>query len=684
MPTLSWTPLAPGIWQLDIGESPAFTPRDAAKPIPRSGALANLGDQEPPIDAARIIAEPGARRTVAVLPLETDEVIWGLGLQFLSINQRSKARYLRVNSDPRHDTGETHAPVPFYVSSLGYAVLIDTARIPTVHISGCSRTSNPIKAQDRFVPNWNPTPASNTVEVAVNDTGLRIVLFAGPTPLEAVQRYNLFSGGGTLPPRWGLGYWHRVPLDADTAQTLAEAKEHRDRGFPCDVIGIEPGWQTHSYSCSYKWNDRFPDPKSMVQKLSKDGFQVNLWEHAYVSPASTINEALKPYSGSHTVWGGLVPEFTLDKACEIFADKHDQEHVSLGVSGYKLDECDGSELTSSSWMFPAQTAFPSGLDGEQMRQVFGLLQQKLMLELFRKHDRRTYGLVRASHAYAASFPFVLYTDLYDHRQFVRALCNSGFSGLLWSPEIRTGESPEDWARRFQACCFSPLLMLNAWCDRTKAWGHPTVAPIIKKYLELRMRLMPYLYSAFARYHFEGVPPVRPMQLGHAIPGVQGQAPTRAADGSDPQANLDSQFFFGDSMIVAPVFTGEKLRTVYLPPGNWYDFHTNEKIAGDQTITVYPGLDIIPIYVREGGIVPMMPVLQHAPKASDRVPLEIRCYGDIASRFDLYDDDGETFGYERGEYRWHTITLSPGPEARIKSPQDGWNSSYGEINFVHVV
>jgi len=97
---------------------------------------------------------------------------------------------------------------------------------------------------------------------------------------------------------------------------------------------------------------------------------------AFGSPDARIYAALEPLSGSHRVWGGLAPDYTLSEAQEVLKSQHAAEHLAVGVAGYKLDECDGSELTGASWMFPAHATFPSGRDGGQMRQVYGLLLQK--------------------------------------------------------------------------------------------------------------------------------------------------------------------------------------------------------------------------------------------------------------------------------------------------------------------
>ena len=113
---------------------------------------------------------------------------------------------------------------------------------------------------------------------------------------------------------------------------------------------------------------------------------------------------------------------------------------------------------------------------------------------------------------------------------------------------------------------------------------------------------------------------------------------------------------GEYLLVAPLFTGQTTRKVILPKGKWYDFYTGAYAGDGEIISVTPGLDKIPVYVKNGGIIPMMPPLLHAPKAGEKVDLEIRYYGDKPGSCVLYDDDGETFNYEKGDYSWREIKV----------------------------
>ncbi|SDD32173.1 alpha-D-xyloside xylohydrolase [Paenibacillus sp. UNCCL117] len=698
----AWEQMAPGIWRMTIGEPDGLTPLRQTARKPMGGALEKLGEAVLPFDRAEVRLDcPGSARVLS-FPLAEEEALYGMGLQFMRMNQRGRTRYLRVNSDPKQDTGETHAPMPYYVSDRGYAVLVDTSRIVTVYAGSTLRAEDtrPEQAVDRNTDrSWRATLVSPRLEIRLPEEGADVYLFAGPTLSDAVSRYNLYAGGGVLPPKWGLGFWHRVPKLYSDEETEQEAMEFRKRGFPCDVIGLEPGWHSRSYPVTYEWDKgRFPDPARFVRTLGEQGFQVNLWEHPFVSPEASIYEKLKPLSGSHTVWGGLAPDYSLPEARDIYKKQHDENHVAIGVAGYKLDECDGSDLTNHSWMFPAHAAFPSGHDGEQMRQMYGLLLQQMTDDLYRSRNRRTYGLVRASGAAASSLPYVLYSDLYDHRQFVRALCNASFCGLLWTPEVRKADSAEEWVRRMQTVCFSPLAMLNAWGDGTKPWTYPEAEPVIRHYIRLRMRLLPYLYTAFAKYRFGGTPPFRPMPMafssGEAFRKAARSVPVESefantaegAYGRRQAKEWDDQYMMGDDLVVAPVFAGEREREVLLPPDVWYGLETGIRYEGGQVVRVQARLEMIPLFVREGALLPTAPARDHAPASGEGTQVEWLHFGEAPGEGTMYEDDGESFDYEQGKSAWLKASVVKDDAGQLKfeaaAADGGWKAAAagGEAKF----
>jgi alpha-D-xyloside xylohydrolase len=658
--------ILPGVWRIRLGTPEKITPVTTRHYAPAVAALGRLPRAEKcPVAVTGTASDRGLLVSVPLVP---DELVYGLGLQLQSFQQRSLKKKLRVNADPAMDTGDSHAPVPFYVTTRGYGVLVDTARYATFYLGNKKRKPNEAPAavvDDGRNDGWNGVPpyeqkgfgeASEVLVEIPQAQGVDVYVFAGPSLREAVQRYNLFSGGGPLPPRWGLGFWYRVQTDFSQTDVLQLAAEFRERRIPCDVLGLEPHWQSHSYSSSYAWGSRFPAPGEMLAQLGRSNFRVNLWEQPFTHPTSPIYAALLPHAGDYEVWGGLVPDFLSADARKIFADFHEQTHVAPGVSGYKADECDNSDLTGN-WSFPEISRFPSGADGEQMHSLFGLRYQDAIQSIFEKRRQRTYGLVRSSGALAAPYPYVLYSDLYEHRQFIRGVAQAGFSGLLWTPEVRDATGgPNELVRRMQAVAFSPLAMVNAWYLKNPPWKQVNRAANnagrfadnweqaeaqCRAVLELRMKFIPYLHAAFVRYHREGLPPFRAVIMDYP---------------DDPQTqNLDDEYLMGDSVLVAPVIvapragggrggpaaapaSGDTQRSVYLPEGDWYDFWTGEKQAGQRRLTVTVPLDRIPIFVKAGAVLPLaQPTLHTDDPASWKLTALV--YGDGSRPARIFEDDG---------------------------------------------
>jgi alpha-D-xyloside xylohydrolase len=479
--------------------------------------------------------------------------------------------------------------------------------------------------------------------------------------LDVVKRYNLFSGGGLEPPKWGLGFWYRAEGQSDQAAVGRLAKDLRERKIPCDVMGLEPGWQTHAYSCSFVWDKRrFSDPAGLLKELTAIGMKVNLWEHAFTHPSSPLFEPLKVHSGDYGVWGGLVPDFAGAQARTIFGDYHGTMLIDLGVSGFKLDECDSSDYTRG-WSFPDFTCFPSGIDGEQMHAVFGLRYQNAIWRQFQQRGKPTFGLVRSSGALAAPYPFVLYSDLYDHRDFVRALVNSGFSGLLWCPEVRDARSEEDLIRRLETVVFSPLAMVNAWYIKNPPWkqierdlnnagtfapGWEAVEARCRTIIGWRMQLIPYLQSAFARYTEDGTPPFRAVLLDYPE--------------EDAQRGVDDTYLIGDRMLVAPLFAGESHRVVKLPQGMWHDFWTGAAVEGGQTISIPASTAAIPVFVKAGSVFPIASIGNSSESPAAR-ELTVRVYGDGSLSWHLNGRTGLSLSWDKTSQKGKVSGTASNPD-----------------------
>ena len=668
---IAWHEIAHGVWSARLGNlehEVRYTDLAAAAPkIKRINAL--FPQQSFPFeeDAIRYRLTPD-HKVVVHLPVDKDEKIFGFGLQFDTTRQNGRILDLKVDHFNRGG-GATHAPVPFFISSRGYGVFFNTARFLKVYVNVGNRkdsNNNPAPVDRNPPPDetqpgpWLAQPASDAVEAYLHGSGLELVVFRGHSLQDVVARYNLFSGGGAMPALWGLGFWHRVPANFTAKQTLAEVAEFEERGIPLDVIGLEPGWQTKSYPCTYEWQTkRFGDPEAFCQRLLGRGIRLNLWENPYVSPEARIYEELYPLSGSHLVWLGIVPDYTLPKARAILTGQHQRDHVAIGVSGYKIDEVDGYDV----WLWPDHATFPSGTSAETMRQTYGLLMQNMLhSELFRKNNQRTYGLVRASNGAASAYPFVIYSDSYRHQQYITGLSAASLCGILWCPEIRSARSGREWLNRMHTVCFSPLAMLNAWASGQKPWSFPDVTDAVQETIDLRMRLLPYLYTAFANYHRSGIPPVRGMLL-EALLSKQdstGEAGNDDVGGEKDVFEDDTMYMFGPSILVAPFFEKHATqRSVQLPPGNWYDFYSGEFVGNATTIQVTAAKvgDRIPLFVKERAVIPLLTAGVANTEQAYGHPLEVRHYGSQSGSCTIYEDDGKTFDYEQGKYRIRQIQVS---------------------------
>ncbi len=670
---LTWKVIAPGVWSAKAGKPDKLNFYTIAGVQPKIEALGAMPAVNFPLPKNEIRASVIDGKTYLHFPLDKAEKIFGLGLNFKTVEQRGRIMRLHVDHYGGQDNGRTHAPVPFYVSSNGYGVLINAARYIDVWVgTAVARNSkNPPAVRDRNTDkNWEANPYSDNIEMLVPAEGAEIIVFGGPQMLDVVRRYNLYNGGGCLPPKWGLGFWHRTPTLYSDKDVMNEVKQYAEHKFPLSVIGLEPGWQSKSYPCTYEWDkDRFPHPALLIDSLKQRRIYVNLWMNPYISPNGELYKKIYPYTASHTVWAGLVPDYSLPKAQEIIGDHLSRHLLSKGVSGFKMDENDGFD----EWLWPDVTLFPSGNSAEQMRQTYGLAMQKMTNDLYRKQNTRTYGLVRASNAGASSFPYVIYNDYYSHPDFITALINSSFIGVLWTPEVRSSPTAEEWLRRMQTVCFSPLAMINAWADGTKPWSFAEAEKQVHDVADLRMQLTPYLYTSFADYAFYGTPPIKAMNL---IPGFNASATTSTEaliSTDNPYAKavkqeIKDQFMVGDYLLVAPLFAGQKSRKVILPEGKWFDFYTGRFAGEGEVITITPGLDIIPVYVRDGGIVPMTPPVLTV--AEEKLPVEIRYYGDKESAYNLYDDDGVSFDYEKGKFTRIKLSVTKDKEGVLK----------GEVNI----
>lgn len=240
---IRWETVAPGVWKGTTGTPEAYDLWSAAKPNPKMAALEKLGVAAFPISKEEITGRQGDGSTYLKFPLQRGEQLFGFGLNFKTVHQRGRILRLHVDHYGGRDNGRTHAPVPFYVSDRGYGIFINSARYLDIYAGSASRldSKDPAEARDRNTdPNWTASPYSDGVEILVPADGVTFYVFAGPSSLEAIQRFNLVNGGGPIPPRWGLGFTQRVHRLYDQEDVIREVDEF-EKGVPPGFCRVGAG-----------------------------------------------------------------------------------------------------------------------------------------------------------------------------------------------------------------------------------------------------------------------------------------------------------------------------------------------------------------------------------------------------------------------------------------------------------
>lgn len=691
--------VAPGIYKVTYGTPEKIRPTD----FKEQAAIKALQDMEninePPIKLDEIKFRQTQKGVVAEMTMDTSERIYGFGLQVNSFEQRGMRRDIRTNSWVIGNVGFSHAPMPFYISSKGYGILINSSRYVTFYMGSQQalkqsidikeslkdEISNAVSPATLYNKNYK---SSNDVQILVNGAqGMEIYIFAGPSIRNVLERYNLYSGGGAIPPLWGLGFKYRAKNTFNDKEVLRFTKYFRDNHIPCDMFGLEPGWQSSTYSCSYVWNkNNFPNPDSVLDIIHGMNYKLNLWEHAYVHPSSPIFDSIVPFSGNYAVWKGAVPDFITPQARNIFGNYHKRNFIDKNISAFKLDECDAAyyQEAGAEWSFSDIAQFPSGIDGEQMRQLFGLLYQKNIWEQYRKANKRTMLEVRASHLFAAPYGAAIYTDMYDHGDFVRMIANSGFAGVNWSPEVRETTSDGDLLRRLQTIVMSSHMVVDCWFLKNLPWFQydkdknnrdeflphfKELEQKAKKLIELRMSLIPYLYEAFAKYHFEGTPPFRALVMDYPADTAVWKT--------------DNEYMMGESLLCAPFLNGTSTRDIYFPKGTtWFDFNTNKKYEGGKKYTITMSLDQIPLFVKDGTILPLAKPVEYI---TPQTVFEITCriYGNPKMPARLFEDNSYTFDFEKGQYNQVDLVWN-GKKGVVRRAGNYKNKLYKVVEWQQVI
>jgi len=478
---------------------------------------------------------------------------------------------------------------------------------------------------------------------------LDIFVIGEKEPAAVMGEYAKLTGYPEMAPLWSFGYQqsHRT-LDSPE-EILQEARMFREKKLPCDMMiylgtGFCPnGWNTNNGE--FDWNPKaFPDPRKMIQQLHDEHFKVVL--HVVVEGRRFTGTVTDPCTAPPLPTGrtadGRWPE---DRQVSCYWPAH-KPLLDLGVDGWWPDQGDG--LDGPSRLARNRMYF----EGQQMY----------------RPNERVYALHRNGFAGMQRFASFLWSGDVQSRwetleTHIPVAVNTGLSGIpYWGTDIGGFVPTEEfngelYVRWFQFAAFNPLFRSHGrnwklrlpWGWNLGGWGYTetpynpdpkelhntAIEPICKKYLDLRYQLMPYLYSAVKETCETGLPIIRSLWFRYP------DDPIAVARGDE--------YLWGRDILVAPVVKkGATSRSLYLPRGTWYDFWTQEKVAGGKEISREVDLATMPLYVSAGSVIPLGPVKQYTAEKVD-APLELVVYPGANGQFTLYEDDGVSFDFEKGMF-----------------------------------
>jgi alpha-glucosidase (family GH31 glycosyl hydrolase) len=505
---------------------------------------------------------------------------------------------------------------------------------------------------------WDFTGAESKWLPQSKETAFPLDLFfvTSKDPVVLMGEYARLTGHPEMPALWTLGYQQSHRTLTSREEILQEAKTFREKKLPCDTMiylgtGFCPsGWNTNN--TEFTFNQRvMPDPKVMFDQLHQDHFKVVL-HVAYPTGREDGGQVIHEMTGSmkdacDAKARGVKPE----QRTSCYWDMH-RPVLNLGVDGWWPDEGDGLNA-------------PSRLVRNRM------YWDALLMD---RPNERPYALNRNGQAGMQRYAAFLWSgDVNSEwatlRNHIPIAVNTALTGIpYWGTDIGgfiptrefTGELYVRW---FQFGAFNPLFRSHGrtWKLRLP-WGWNTgdpgpvetnltpdpsllhdarIEPICKQYLELRYRLMPYLYSVVREGTQNGLPIIRALWLHHS------DDPAAVARGDE--------YLWGRDLLVAPVVEqGATARKLYLPRGTWYDWWTGATQQGGREITREVDLATTPIYVRAGAIIPTGPVKQYTDEKVD-APLTVTIYPGADGSFLHYEDSGNGFAYKKGE--WMGMAMS---------------------------
>ncbi len=586
------------------------------------------------------------------MPLE--ENYYGLGDKAGPMNRRNRA-FTNWNMDAfgwQESTDPLYKTIPFFVGlrkGLAYGVFFDNTYWSSFDFGKESR--------DYF-------------SFGAEGGELNYYFIAGPEPKKIIERYTDLTGRSPLPPLWALGYQQCRYSYYPEARVREIARLLREKKIPADTIYLDIDYQ-EGYAPFTINRQTFPTFEKMISDLRDQGFHVilitdlhikNNPDHGYAPYDSGMKNDVfvKNPDGSvyvGKVWPGdsVFPDFTLTRVRDWWGGLY-KDFVNMGASGYWNDMNEPAVFRYPQKTMPLDVVHRlddgTSLDHRAVHNIFGMENARATYEGLRKlqGDERPFVLTRAVYAgtqrYAATWTGDNLATWNHLSMSTPTLLSMGFSGypLVGDDIGGFGSSPpaDLLTRWYEVGAFNPIYRNHAAKSTAghEPWVNgPEQEAIRRKYIELRYKLLPYIYTTTEEATRTGMPLMRPVFLEY--PNVE----SFYGD--------DRDFLFGPDLFVAPVVTETTdAEDVVLPPGEWYDFWTLEKHTDKDHISLHPRMNEVPLYVRAGAIVPLQPLVQYTGEKPDG-PLELRVYlPSIPSTNDcrgaLYQDDGHTFAYQRGE------------------------------------
>ena len=531
---------------------------------------------------------------------------------------------------------------------------------------------------------------SNYYYFAADDGDLDYYFIYGNHMKEVIQGYTSLTGRTNRPPLWSLGY-HQSRWGYHTAEDVKKiADQFRKLEIPCDTIHLDLSYMEGSRV--FTWNKRnFTEPKKLIDELKDKGFKVVTIidpgvkkEKGYLiyEEGAKNKYFAKKSNGevySNEVWPGEVayPNFAAEKVRKWWGEKH-KVLLDVGVAGIWNDM---NEPVGFKGEIPDDIVFEN--NGEQflhkqIHNIYGHLMSMATFESLKKTtQQRPFVLTRACYSGTQRYAAVWTGDnhsLWQHLQMsISQLCNLGLSGFSFAGSDVGGYggdvTRELLIRWYQVGCFYPLFrnhtILSSRSQEPWTFDEECLE-IIKKYIELRYQLLPYLYDCFIEEESTGIPVMRPLVLHYQEDKLVRE--------------LNDEFMVGKYMLIAPIVEqGKSYRSVYLPEGRWIDYWTGKELQGKQVILKEAPIDVCPIYINANGMIPMYEVMQYVGERKvERLKLNI--YSEDAE-YIHYQDNGIDYAYEQGEYNIYKFVIENN-QFKVSLIHKGYQSVYKVIEILY--